>query len=108
MFSGGFGKIFVPNFIIAILDFSVNLSNLQRIVKPIDMKHLVTIFTIILFSQMAQSQKNNDSYTTLWKQVEKLENEALTKSALKIVTTITQKPTRKCLFLSAFKNRCRG
>lgn len=85
----------MPNFIIAILDFSVNLSNLQRIVKPIDMKHLVTIFTIILFSQMAQSQKNNDSYTTLWKQVEKLENEALTKSALKIVTTITQKAKKE-------------
>ena len=55
------------------------------------MKHLVTILTILLFSQMTQSQKNNESFETLWNQVAKLENEALTKSALKIVTAISEK-----------------
>ncbi len=59
------------------------------------MKHLVTILTIILFSQMAQTQKNNDSFETLWKQVEKLENEALTKSALKVVTSISEKAKKE-------------
>ena len=59
------------------------------------MKHLVTILTIILFSNMAQAQKNNDSFETLWKQVQKLENEALTKSALKVVTTISNKAKKE-------------
>ncbi|MFS4493604.1 alpha-2-macroglobulin family protein [Maribacter sp. 2308TA10-17] len=59
------------------------------------MKHLVTILTIILFSQMAQAQKNNDSFETLWKQVEKLEGEALTKSALKVVTSISEKAKKE-------------
>ena len=55
------------------------------------MKRLITLITIILFSQMAQSQKNNDSFEALWKQVQKLENESLTKSALKVVETISSK-----------------
>lgn len=55
------------------------------------MKHIVTLITILLFSQMAQSQKNNESFDTLWKQVQKLENEALTKSALKVVSSISEK-----------------
>ena len=55
------------------------------------MKHIVTLITILLFSQMAQSQKNNDSFEMLWKQVEKLEKDALTKSALKVVTAISDK-----------------
>lgn len=59
------------------------------------MKHLVTILTIILFSQMAQAQKNNTTFEILWKQVEKLENEALTKSALKVVISISEKAKKE-------------
>ncbi|TMM59546.1 alpha-2-macroglobulin [Maribacter algarum] len=44
---------------------------------------------------MAQAQKNNESFETLWKQVEKLENEALTKSALKVVTSISEKAKKE-------------
>lgn len=59
------------------------------------MKHFVTLFTIVLFSQMAPSQKNTDSFEVLWKQVEKLENDALTKSALKLVETISVKAKKE-------------
>lgn len=59
------------------------------------MKQIITLITILLFSQMAQSQKNNESYKTLWKQVEKLESDALTKSALKLVTTISEKAKKE-------------
>lgn len=41
------------------------------------MKKLFTILTIILFSQMSQSQKNNGPYKVLWQQVKELENEAV-------------------------------
>ena len=44
---------------------------------------------------MAQSQKSNDSFEVLWKQVEKLENDALTKSALKVVTIISDKAKKE-------------
>ncbi|KAG1657649.1 hypothetical protein GQR58_023319 [Nymphon striatum] len=44
---------------------------------------------------MAQSQKHNDSYEALWKQVEKLESDALTKSALKLVNTISEKAKKE-------------
>ncbi len=59
------------------------------------MKHIVTLITIILFSQMAQSQKNNDSFEVLWQRVEKLEKDALTKSALKVVTSISEKAKKE-------------
>lgn len=59
------------------------------------MKHFVTLLTIVLFSQMTQSQKNNDSFEVLWQQVEKLENDALTKSALKVVETISAKAKKE-------------
>lgn len=59
------------------------------------MKHFVTLLTIVLFSQMAPSQKNNDSFEILWKQVEKLENDALTKSALRVVETISAKAKKE-------------
>lgn len=59
------------------------------------MKKIFTILTIILFSQMAQSQKNKDAYKVLWQQVKELENEALTKSALKIVSTISAKAKKE-------------
>jgi uncharacterized protein YfaS (alpha-2-macroglobulin family) len=44
---------------------------------------------------MAHSQKNNESFETIWQQVEKLENEALTKSAVKVVSTITDKAKKE-------------
>ncbi len=59
------------------------------------MRHLTLILSIFLFSQNMQSQENNDSYLTLWKKVEKLEREALTKSALKVVTIISEKAKKE-------------
>ncbi|QLG46021.1 alpha-2-macroglobulin family protein [Costertonia aggregata] len=58
------------------------------------MKKLFTLFTIILFSQMAHSQ-NNESYKALWEKVQEFEQQALTKSALNVVTTISQKAKRE-------------
>ena len=45
---------------------------------------------LFMFAQFGTSQ-NTDSYESLWNQVEKLEETALTKSALKLVETISQK-----------------
>src|SRR5690606_21580591 len=45
--------------------------------------------------QMAHSQQTDDSYEILWKKVEKLEGEALTKSALEAVQTISEKAKRE-------------
>tara|TARA_R100001369_G_scaffold78383_1_gene108019 strand:- start:5766 stop:11852 length:6087 start_codon:yes stop_codon:yes gene_type:complete len=59
------------------------------------MKKIATIFTLILFSQMAQSQSTNDSYSSLWQRVQKLENEAMTKSALDIVALISKKAKKE-------------
>ncbi|MCK0136519.1 alpha-2-macroglobulin family protein [Arenibacter sp. S6351L] len=59
------------------------------------MKKIATIFTLILFSQMGQSQSTNDSYSSLWQRVQKLENEAMTKSALDIVTLISKKAKKE-------------
>ncbi|WP_422081662.1 alpha-2-macroglobulin family protein [Ulvibacterium sp.] len=53
------------------------------------MRYLVLLFTILQFS-MANAQRDT-SYQALWRQVEKLENEALTKSALKVVQSISEK-----------------
>jgi len=44
---------------------------------------------------MSEAQQNNDSYTALWKEVQKLESEALTKSALKVVETISAKAKKE-------------
>ncbi len=55
------------------------------------MKKLSLLLTILLFSQMAQAQGNDGSYVALWKKVQKLESEALTKSALKVVDSISKK-----------------
>jgi len=44
---------------------------------------------------MTEAQQKNNSYETLWKQVQKLENEALTKSALKVVETISAKAKKE-------------
>ncbi|MFT6993955.1 MAG: hypothetical protein ACJA1P_000683 [Maribacter sp.] len=59
------------------------------------MKQLVILITILLFSQMVQSQKNNEPFEVLWQQVEKLEGDALTKSALKIVSSISEKAKKE-------------
>ncbi len=59
------------------------------------MKNITIILALFFFSQTAQSQKNNDSYTSLWKNVQKLENDALTKSALKVVKSISEKAKKE-------------
>ena len=59
------------------------------------MKQFVTLITILLFSQMVQSQKNNEPFEVLWQQVEKLERDALPKSALKIVSSISEKAKKE-------------
>ncbi|MBM1106090.1 alpha-2-macroglobulin [Aurantibacter crassamenti] len=55
------------------------------------MKNAVLLITIILFAQLTMAQENSETYTSLWNPVEKLENEELTTSALKIVRTIATK-----------------
>ena len=59
------------------------------------MKYFTLIFTVILFSNMAQSQQKGDTYELLWKKVQKLENEALTKSALDVVHLIAEKAKKE-------------
>ncbi len=44
---------------------------------------------------MLTAQNNGDSYTSLWEEVQKLEREALTKSALKLVETISVKAEKE-------------
>src|SRR5690606_26263893 len=57
--------------------------------------YLSTIFMIILFAQTGQSQSTNDPYSILWERVQKLEKENLTKSALEIVASISQKAKKE-------------
>lgn len=59
------------------------------------MNKIYILLTIVLFSQMAKAQQNNDSYESLWKSVQKFENEALTKSALKVVAVISEKAKKE-------------
>lgn len=59
------------------------------------MKHLATLFMIVLFSHTGQSQSSGDPYSILWDRVEKLEREGMTKSALEIVATISQKAKKE-------------
>ncbi len=59
------------------------------------MKQFFTIAIIILFSNMMQAQDKNDSFIALWKQVEQLEDKALTKSALKVVQSISEKAKKE-------------
>ncbi|MDO1513565.1 alpha-2-macroglobulin family protein [Maribacter confluentis] len=54
------------------------------------MKRLHIILGIFLFAQMGNAQQNDD-YTTLWEQVEKLQDDNLTKSALELVESISKK-----------------
>ncbi|MRI02358.1 alpha-2-macroglobulin [Kriegella sp. EG-1] len=59
------------------------------------MKNALLVVTIILFSQMAQSQEKDESYDKLWKEVQNLEKEALTASALKVVASISAKAIKE-------------
>lgn len=59
------------------------------------MKNTYLAFTLIFFSHMMNGQTNKDSYEVLWKKVQQLENEALTKSALTIVQTIAEKANKE-------------
>ncbi len=54
------------------------------------MKKIYLILGIIIFAQVGNAQQN-DAFQSLWKQVLKMEEEALTKSALKLVETISEK-----------------
>lgn len=53
------------------------------------------LLVLILFSQMAQSQNSKDPYSDLWGKVQQLQNEALTKSALKMVSIISEKAKKE-------------
>lgn len=75
--------------------YSANSLKLKYLPNRFIMKHLVTLITIILFSQMVTSQQHNESFESLWQKVEKLENNALTKSALKVVNTISEKAKKE-------------
>ncbi|MEL6917311.1 MAG: MG2 domain-containing protein, partial [Bacteroidota bacterium] len=59
------------------------------------MKHIATLITVLLFSNMANSQEPDATYQILWKNVEKLEQQALTKSALEIVKSISEKAKKE-------------
>ncbi len=59
------------------------------------MKYIATLFTIILFSQMTQSQQHSESYEDLWKKVQKLEDQALSKSALTLVQSISERAKKE-------------
>ena len=55
------------------------------------MKKTLIVLLLIVFTGMTYSQEADASFDALWAKVEKLESEALTKSALKIVERITAK-----------------
>ncbi|MBA6154230.1 alpha-2-macroglobulin [Gelidibacter gilvus] len=52
------------------------------------MKQFITLFMIIFFANFTHSQSNN--YEKLWKEIEKYENEGLTKSALAVAEQISK------------------
>lgn len=59
------------------------------------MKHIVILIAPLFFFQMAKAQQHNDSFETLWSQVEKLEADALTKSAVAVVDIIRAKAEKE-------------
>ncbi len=63
--------------------------------KSTQMIKLSVLFTRILFSQMSQAQPQNDPYEALWKNVQKLEEESLTKSALNAVAAIAERAKKE-------------
>ena len=58
------------------------------------MKKLSFVLMTLLFSHMAHSQSGS-SYDSLWKQIEKLEKQDLTQSALKVAQTIQEKAKKE-------------
>ncbi|MGB3143763.1 MAG: MG2 domain-containing protein [Maribacter sp.] len=59
------------------------------------MRYFIALLPIILFSQMIQSQNNNNSYDFLWDEVNNFEEDDLTKSALEVVKKITDKAKKE-------------
>ncbi|ADV47986.1 alpha-2-macroglobulin domain protein [Cellulophaga algicola DSM 14237] len=59
------------------------------------MKQATVFVLIILFSHMAEAQGSKDSFETLWKKVAQLEQEGLTKSALSVVSAISEKAKKE-------------
>ncbi|QWX82961.1 alpha-2-macroglobulin [Cellulophaga sp. HaHaR_3_176] len=59
------------------------------------MKKATLVLSLILFSQFMNAQDDKEVYSDLWAQVQKLENESLTKSALKIVSSIADKAKKE-------------
>ena len=59
------------------------------------MKRATVLVCILLFSQMANAQQNNESFETLWKKVQKFENDGLTKSALSVAQSISEKAKKE-------------
>ncbi|MET7028426.1 alpha-2-macroglobulin family protein [Sediminicola luteus] len=60
------------------------------------MKHLAFLLPILLCIQLGHGQINgNTSYDPLWKEVSQLEEKSLTKSALEVVKTISQKAKKE-------------
>ncbi|MGY8914405.1 MAG: alpha-2-macroglobulin, partial [Flavobacteriales bacterium] len=60
------------------------------------MKHLAFLLPFLLFSQFGHAQnKGNTSYESLWKEVSRLEENSLTKSALEVVKTISNKAKKE-------------
>lgn len=59
------------------------------------MKKATLVLSLILFSQFMNSQDGKEVYSDLWSEVQKLENESLTKSALKKVSSIAEKAKKE-------------
>lgn len=57
--------------------------------KTINMKQAIPLFLIILFANFARAQSND--YNNLWKEIEQLESNGLTQSALEAVNVISKK-----------------
>ncbi|SHI88815.1 Uncharacterized conserved protein YfaS, alpha-2-macroglobulin family [Arenibacter nanhaiticus] len=59
------------------------------------MRNLTFLITVLLFSQWGQSQSKTPTYAGLWEQVQNLEKEAMTNSAVKVVTKISDKARKE-------------
>ncbi len=55
----------------------------------------IGLVLLVLLSLMVYSQKQTASYAELWQKVQKLENDGLTKSALEVVNSISQKAKKE-------------
>ncbi|NKI28126.1 alpha-2-macroglobulin [Arenibacter sp. 6A1] len=59
------------------------------------MRNLTILITVLLFSHWGQSQSKAPTYAVLWEQVQTLEKEAMTKSAMEVVTKISNKARKE-------------